>query len=1240
MSDAAESVAAAATSVGHEPDAPTENLESTPMVQAAAPEPILEDAVQNSLRQENETLTNVDEDSEAETLIQSPEKRRDVVDGAPRLEPSTQESARESDSHISVETPPSEGKIRKRKRDDNAATGDGNSNDQVSSHRSSPLSSPVPDARPDESDSGISSLNVGSHKKKSPERTPVTESEEKRARTGASGQAKIRKRRPSDITTQEGQHRSARQKQGLDARSNQDRRETRSATYPRQSSNDPSVSPEPISRREHRRVASTQVGSSGALKKNLRAPPPLITTTAKQNRSSDKHSDSEASASEEPSRPQLHKFASNDNDAMSPAKGPSGPRKFYSKDGRSLLARACSNSDLEGARARLEERPGDLNYADNAGNTPLHFAALPGYIKIVEFLLEQKCEVDPKNTDGETPLIDAVENGHVQVVKLLLNHGANPRQRNRNGDEPSELVQHEDDSAFQTIGKLIADAKLRVSRRRKSDDQDAQKDGSSRAASAASPRDSPPVLGPRSPPALVSRRRTARSDYTRNDLLWQANTQENLTKLAGNGDVQGVASILNILQKAETESLIAAAKGGHDEVLGYLLAMGDPDPDPDPIRSEHLKPGYNTPMLAAIGRGNIAVVRLLLQQSGFDPTREYKGRTYPELSRDRRGAEWQEESRILQNTYDNHRGAKPRKHGSPRKTRDMEKEARRLGRKSSSPLPLPRKSLRSPEQSHKDIPGKTPGLKHEVKREPSGSSRLSDEQRKKGRDSNSGDHNVAVSSDFDANGSQVKKTHKTRRSQSDFHTVDSENAQKRRRLITGKEHRRRASLVEAESTSDEGKATKNKHAGRINHAVKRSRDSVSPERLRSGESDSIRLNVKKRRTIVDRIPDYSRSQLARTPNPDAEKPNSETSRPASAGNAGNLEEENAKFSTEVDEILKPSQQTKPERSPPHQRRRSAHSTEDIQPETINRISEKERIDAEERARAEAEREKAAEAEQVAKEEERARLQAEKDAIEAAARQAEEERLAAERKKAEEAAARIKAEEDAIARKKEEEERVEKMKREAEERQRRLEERRHREFLEAEKRRQDALPSRLRKAAILLDKEDPEVRSHAWLSKFLPLLTVRSSQIIPGMEHLARGPFEGVHPDDEEWIPNYQVAYLLAIKDLNLRSYTSLERRNVSEQEKDGLWRTSRIMLSFDFHSNAFNTQIDQAMQLEREERPKFMAMQEIFWVKVSLHLRKDTQIYSRRSCMVTNGADFCSCPIFRIKSIATRILGA
>jgi len=321
MSDAAESVVLAATSVEREQDAPTNPQQSTVVVQAAVPEPMLEDAAQKSPRQDIQMLTNTEEDSEAETILQSPEKRRNVVDGAPRPERSRQESTRGSDSHISVETPPSDSKIRKRKRDDNDAADVVRVNDQGSSRRSSPLSSPIPDARQDESDSGVSSWHGGSRKKNGLDRNQLGKSEEKRAITSTSGQPKTRKRRPSDIPTQDAQHRSARQKQGLDARSNQDRRETRSATYPRQSSNDRSVSPEPISRREHRRVASTQVGSSIALKKKLRAPAPLITSSSRHNRSNDRHSDSKASASEGSSRPHLHKFTSAANGAMSPAKG-------------------------------------------------------------------------------------------------------------------------------------------------------------------------------------------------------------------------------------------------------------------------------------------------------------------------------------------------------------------------------------------------------------------------------------------------------------------------------------------------------------------------------------------------------------------------------------------------------------------------------------------------------------------------------------------------------------------------------------------------------------------------------------------------------------------------------------------------------------------------------------------------------------------------------------------------------
>ncbi len=1205
MSDAAEPIAPVVAAAEGGSDAPAESVEVAPTTQAGAPEIVSESATKTGDANEpgDVQIANMDEDSEAETLIQSPEKRRNDVDAAPRLESSGPEDLREGESTGRMVASPSDGKTRKRKRNETDLPDTESPNRRASSHRSSPLSSPVPDTKAEDTDSDISSPHSRIHLEDSATSNQDVlngdrsgEPEKKRART--SGQPRLRKRRPSDIPTQDLQHRSTRQKQSLDASSNQDRRETRSATYPRQSSTERSVSPEPVRRREHRRVASTQIGSSIALTKKRRAPAPLITTSlSRRNRSADRQSvSSEASSSPAPSRPALHKYNSTELDAMSPAKGPTGPRKFRDKNGRTHLARACASDDLDAATARFEERPEDLNIADFAGNTPLQIAALDGFVDLVKFLLNKNCEVNTKNEEGDTPLIDAVENGHLEIVKLLLEHGANPRLANKSGSEPYELVKSEDEHEYSEIRRLLESFKLRDTQRRESDDQTpVNKESSSRAASAASPRDSPPLHGPRSPPPhLTSRRRTGRSEFTRNDLLWQANTQENLTKLAGRGDVQGVASILNILQKAETESLVAAAKGGHDEVLQYLLGMGNPDPDPDPIRSERFKTGFNTPMLAAIGRGNMAVVKLLVEQSGFNPTREIRGRTYPDYSQDRKGVNWQEEHRILKAAYDDYKGPKARKHTSPRKSRDLEKDGRRQGAMPSSPLPSQRKSLRSPEQSHKDIPGKNQNasreVKREVKREPFGSSQMPDEPRKKIRDPNSGDHNVAVSSDHDANGDQPK-THKTRRSQSDLHTADSENIQKnRRRLVTGREHRRRASAANVDAESGDESAIEVKK-----RAPKRSRDSLSPERPPSRDSDNVRLSVKERRTVQDSSPEEIRS--AKSSNRGAETLGVGQRKTLSNKNAHNPDD-TAKVLNDVDEIFKRNQQKQPEQGPHQTRRASVQKMEDVEPTVQTRQPDDIAKEAELQAKALAEKEAAANAERLVKEQEAKRLQAEKEAADLA-RQIEEEKLAAERRKAEEAAAKKKAEEDAIARKREEEERVERLKREAEERHRRQEERRQREFQEIERRRQDALPSRLRMSAIMLDQNDPQVRSHTWLSEMLPLHTVKSSQIIPGLEHMRRGLFEEEHPDDEEWIPNFQAAYLLATKDLNLRSYTSLERRPVTEQEKDGLWRNARNKLYYDYHATSINTTIPLVQQKEREERPKFMAMQDVFWVKVS-----------------------------------------
>eukprot|EP00928_Gymnodinium_smaydae_P078888 TRINITY_DN62946_c0_g1_i1.p1 TRINITY_DN62946_c0_g1~~TRINITY_DN62946_c0_g1_i1.p1 ORF type:complete len:165 (+),score=39.45 TRINITY_DN62946_c0_g1_i1:2-496(+) len=68
----------------------------------------------------------------------------------------------------------------------------------------------------------------------------------------------------------------------------------------------------------------------------------------------------------------------------------------------------------------------DVNYADTAffNYTPLHLSAGKGAVEVVQLLLAERAEVDPRSTTDETPLIMAARAKHKVVVQILLDHGA------------------------------------------------------------------------------------------------------------------------------------------------------------------------------------------------------------------------------------------------------------------------------------------------------------------------------------------------------------------------------------------------------------------------------------------------------------------------------------------------------------------------------------------------------------------------------------------------------------------------------------------------------------------------------------------------------------------------------------------------------------------------------------------------------------------------------------------------
>lgn len=1124
-------------------------------------------------------------DSEAETLIQSPEKAKNIIANAPTLHPTGSASVKNTREDREVGGD-SSSKTRKRKR---TVPEERRPASEASS--SSPLSSPNPQAHSRESDSDASD-------------TPRSARSQRTRRSGPKGEleggdgappSKSRRRRPSDIIPPPAKNRVKGSSSAGDGTS--DRRETRSATYPRQSSEDRSPSPRPISRGQHRRGVSTQL-TSGEFERKKRGRPPNIST--KRNVSLDRAQSSFSDGESSPpvARPSLEKYDSRDH--MSPAK-PSGPRKWRDKNGRTFLSRACNNEDLDKVKQCYNDRPEDVNLPDNAGNTPLQIASLEGFASIVEFLLGNGAEVDTRNIDKETPLIDAVENGHLEVVKLLLKFGANPRLSNSRGDEPYELVP-QDDENYKVIRKLIADAKDDdfTTRRKSSDNNnDGNREGSSRAASAASPRDSPPILGPRSPPAHTSRRRTGRSESTRNDLLWQSHTQENLRSLAAKGNVQGVATILNVLQKAEPAAVIAAAKAGHEEVLQYLLAMGAVDPDPDPLPD--LKVGYNTPMLAAIGRGNLDVIKLLVEQTGFNPSRRYKGKAYHDIAQERKGDSWTREVEILKDAYDKHMSGKP-KTKSPKKVREpVDRVREKRVRRSESPPSSNLRTSSSPTITHKSLPDKSPrSARKDSRKEMS-----PPPERERGQlNAMKDDTSIAIASDQEQTVSD-KRGHKHRRSQSDLPlspNLEAEITQRRRRLVTGKEHRRSQSGVAG--AHSEGSASEPEiKRERPTPGLKRNRNSLSPEPKDSGTHRGV---LKKRRTVLESSPEEARpaprsKEMTTADTPMLENPseNAATKRPRSDSpdtttqDAPGEPDETLDVVNQAGDVSASVEASKPEDPAEEQRRQEQKIAE--QKEAEERALEEQRKTEEEKVAAE----RAAAEKAAAEEAEAARLAAER----AAAEQAEIQRRAAEaaaeakreaeaaeaRRKSQEAEAKKQAEEEAAARKKEEEERQEQQRRELEERQRRQEQRIRQQHLEIERRRRESLPASLCRAALLLQAGSLEAKSHEWLSHFLPLYTVRTSQLDPSARPAVA---------NEEWIPNFQAAVLLATNDLNLRNYTSIEKRPASLEEQERLWKVGRHMLSYEYQTTSYNTSIKKAKQIEAEQRPKFMSMTEVFWVKV------------------------------------------
>ncbi|KAF2805132.1 uncharacterized protein BDZ99DRAFT_363880, partial [Mytilinidion resinicola] len=417
-------------------------------------------------------------------------------------------------------------------------------------------------------------------------------------------------------------------------------------------------SPAPSGTHPHKRSASTQSVLQGVQGRRRRDLSSIVLPSMERKTWSE--SSSETSSSPRPVLtpnipPHARVKRSSHRALTSPARAMM-PKKNVDRFGATRLARECEKGDLEAVQAAFNAAPEELNQEDFAGIAPLQKASLNGHSEIVEFLLDQGCRTDCESNDRDTPLIDAVENGHLEVVKLLLGKAkVNPHHQNKKGQRAIDVL-NDDEDDMKEIEKELKQAMRRETNTLEDEDN----------ATGAS-----------------EQRTTSR-------LLYNEFNTETLIEKAGEGDILAVGELLNSNIKPNIACGVAAARGGHYDILSILLASGlKADPDP----SKHSE----TPMLVTIGRGHLKIIKLILEQDSFDPTkRNREGRTYFELSEEREGPKWEQERDLLKAAYDRHRV----EHKSPKRNR---KEAQ-----NAAPARPKRKS--SPQRERSSSP------RHETKR--------------------------------------------------------------------------------------------------------------------------------------------------------------------------------------------------------------------------------------------------------------------------------------------------------------------------------------------------------------------------------------------------------------------------------------------------------------------------------------------------------------------------------------------
>lgn len=294
------------------------------------------------------------------------------------------------------------------------------------------------------------------------------------------------------------------------------------------------------------------------------------------------------------------------------SKVPKQKKSIYrDSGGRTRLQIACDKGKYDVAKKLIEEEHYDVNDQDNAGNSPLHEAALNGYLSIVKLLVSHGANVNIQSYEmfKDTPLVDASANGHLDVVQYLLKHGADPTITNAKGLTAYESIEEDsdlDDNEIQVVEK-IKTSLTEATRRWKSKHGIQESTHTSDAS-----RPSSPVIKHIEEPA---------TSFT-DEFYWtdisSSGGKKKLFRASKEGYLPYVGSYLENGGRPDFHAFLEAVKYGHEDIASIFLAFG--------ARINRQNKEGLTPLMIAVGKNHLGTVRLLLEAGANPYMKDNRGR--------------------------------------------------------------------------------------------------------------------------------------------------------------------------------------------------------------------------------------------------------------------------------------------------------------------------------------------------------------------------------------------------------------------------------------------------------------------------------------------------------------------------------------------------------------------------------------------------------------------------------------